>query len=93
MLILILANTSTIALTLWGISKLRAKENNSNNIFGNDDTEIAIENRQKIWKTSFLVSVSAVLTVSVIFTVMFFANTLIEKINPKPKNSFAIYDI
>ena len=93
MIILIFANTLTIALTLWGISNLRKKEDISNNIFGREDKEIVIENKQKIWKTSFLVSISAVLTVLAIFTIIIFAENLIERINPKPKTSFGIYEI
>ena len=87
--ILVIVNTLAIATTLSWTNK----EKKALNIFEEEIEGDFANSKQKTWKTAISVSIITIMTLLVLFYVVSGIGVLIEKINPKPKNSFEIYDI
>ena len=87
--VLLIVNSLTIATTLSWIGKVKKIAD----IFDVENEENAPESKQKILKASISISIVTILTVLTLLSVMIGIDSLIERINPKPKNSFEIYDI
>lgn len=85
--ILIIVNTVAVATTLrWTI---KAKE--TPDIFADEGGEILIDGKQKIWRTSFFISIITILTMFAVFSAATGIDNLIKETYPKPKTDFGFY--